>query len=160
MHNISIVSGGFDPPHVGHGRLIWNAGLYNIPVVIILNNDNWLMAKKGFIFMPQEEREELLRYFTGVKEVLLSFHEPNPTDTSVVNELLFLRNKYSAKLGWNPAFCNGGDRKKGCLPTAEERICQELNIKMLYNVGGEKVQSSSELVEKAKGRSRTVLELE
>jgi len=30
---------------------------------------------------------------------------------------------------------------------------------LIFNVGGEKIQSSSELVEKAKGRARTYLEI-
>lgn len=157
--NLAIVSGGFDPIHVGHVRMIREASLYGVPVIAILNNDNWLAYKKGFIFMPEKEREEILRHIYGIVDVLLSFHGPSPTDTSVSKELEYLRNKYTAKLGYNPMFCNGGDRKLGCIPTAEEKICQELGIDMCYNVGGEKIQSSSWLVEKAKGACRTIVEV-
>ena len=43
-------------------------------------------------------------------------------------------------------FCNGGDRKEGGFP--EDILTDELGIRMVYNVGGEKVQSSSELLKK------------
>jgi D-beta-D-heptose 7-phosphate kinase/D-beta-D-heptose 1-phosphate adenosyltransferase len=45
------------------------------------------------------------------------------------------------------AFANGGDRKGENTP--EVRICTENDIELLWNVGGEKIQSSSELVAKA-----------
>ena len=44
-------------------------------------------------------------------------------------------------------FCNGGDRKEGGVP--EDILTDELGIKMLYNIGGGKVQSSSELIKNA-----------
>ena len=45
-------------------------------------------------------------------------------------------------------FANGGDRYDNNTPEME--LCNELNIEMLWNVGGDKIQSSSELVTKAK----------
>jgi D-beta-D-heptose 7-phosphate kinase/D-beta-D-heptose 1-phosphate adenosyltransferase len=159
QHNLAIVSGGFDPVHVGHVRMLWEASLYNTRVVVILNNDNWLLEKKGFVFMPQDEREEILKHFRGVYDVVLSSHLPGTRDMSVCKDLEILSKRYSETLGFKLAFCNGGDRKEGCLPSAEEQICEELGIKMLYGVGGDKIQSSSKLVERAKGNVRTVLEL-
>ena len=47
------VSGGFDPIHIGHARLFQAARKFGDKLVVILNNDNWLRAKKGFVFMPQ-----------------------------------------------------------------------------------------------------------
>ena len=138
--NIVCVSGGFDPVHVGHVRMIREAAQYG-ELIIILNNDNWLLAKKGFVFMPEEERKEILLAIDGVYQVMISYHGPCTDDMSVATELRLLH---------PDIFCNGGDRKEGCLPTAEERVCKELGIEMRYNVGGEKIQSSSELVSKAK----------
>ena len=43
-------------------------------------------------------------------------------------------------------FANGGDRKEGKVP--EDILENELGIRMVYNIGGEKVQSSSELIKK------------
>ena len=42
------------------------------------------------------------------------------------------------------AFANGGDRKEGGVP--EDLLEKELGIKMVYNVGGGKTQSSSQLL--------------
>jgi D-beta-D-heptose 7-phosphate kinase/D-beta-D-heptose 1-phosphate adenosyltransferase len=41
-------------------------------------------------------------------------------------------------------FANGGDRKSDNIP--EYGFCLSNNIKMVFNVGGEKLRSSSELV--------------
>ena len=43
---------------------------------------------------------------------------------------------------------NGGDRSQGTVPEAE--VCEELDIKMIYNVGGLKTESSSSLLQRVK----------
>jgi len=43
-------------------------------------------------------------------------------------------------------FANGGDRTSENTP--EMQVCEDLNIEMIWNVGGGKIQSSSELVDK------------
>ena len=53
---VVVVSGGFDPIHIGHVRLFEAARKLGDELVVILNNDNWLKKKKGKIFMPQQER--------------------------------------------------------------------------------------------------------
>ncbi len=42
------------------------------------------------------------------------------------------------------AFGNGGDRKQNNTPEME--VCNELGIELIWNLGGGKIQSSSELV--------------
>ena len=46
-----MVSGGFDPIHVGHVRMILEAAKFG-EVVVVVNSDDWLMRKKGYVFMP------------------------------------------------------------------------------------------------------------
>jgi len=152
---IAVVSGGFDPVTVGHIRMFEEAASLSDRLFVIVNNDNWLMRKKGFVFMPQEERIEIIEAIKYVEFAMATFHDEACEDMSVANELAFLA---LASSDWRFIFCNGGDRKEGCLPTAEEKVCQELGIEMRYNVGGEKIQSSSWLVEKAKGYCRKVYE--
>lgn len=41
-----MVSGGFDPVHVGHIRMIQEAARYG-DVIIIANSDEWLFRKKA-----------------------------------------------------------------------------------------------------------------
>ena len=61
------VSGGFDPVHIGHLRMIQDAAKYG-HVIVIVNSDDWLMRKKGYIFMPLEERCEILEGFDATGE--------------------------------------------------------------------------------------------
>ena len=138
------VSGGFDPVHIGHIQLFEKARALGDRLVIILNNDNWLIAKKGFAFMKEKERAYVLAALRYVDEVVISGHPQNPSDMSVCTELKSLK---------PDIFANGGDRKPDEVPVPEVSVCQRLGIKMVYNVGKSgKIQSSSELVKKVKGK--------
>src|SRR3989344_1691964 len=137
------ISGGMDPFHVVHVRLIQAARKLGDELIIILNNDNWLKDKKGSVFMLQEERKEILEAIKGVDRVLLTDHKPGEyfLDRSVCRALRKIQ---------PDIFANGGDRKPDGDPVPEVALCEELGIKMIYNVGeGGKVQSSSWLLEKS-----------
>ena len=127
---IICVSGGFDPVHIGHLRMIQDAAQYG-KVIAIVNSDKWLMRKKGYIFMPFRERCEILEGLTAVT----STSYVNDKDDTVCEALARLQPDY---------FANGGDRKTENTP--EMDVCDELNIKMIFGVGGGKIQSSSTLV--------------
>jgi cytidyltransferase-like protein len=139
---IVVVSGGFDPVHIGHVRMFNEAKKLGDELVVILNNDNWLRDKKGEPFMNEKERAEIIRAFKAVDRVVLTSHKAREyfTDRSVVKTLRKI-NPY--------IFANGGDRVAGNIP--EYNLCNELGIVMKYNVGrGGKVQSSSWLLDTAK----------
>lgn len=153
---IAVVSGGFDPIHVGHIRLLKEASKYGSEVWVILNNDAWLLAKKGFVFMPQEERKEVLESIKHVTQVVLSQHQPPVIDMSICNELEKVA-FYVHEFDFGMVFCNGGDRMLENTP--EYAVCKKHGIDMIFGVGGDKIQSSSELVERAKGSQRLTLEL-
>jgi len=150
---ISIVSGGFDPLTIGHIRLFKEAKEYGDELLVILNNDNWLMAKKGYTFMPQEERKEILESIKYVNNVVLTKHEQSPTDMSVCDTLEELALYYIDYLKFKLRFCNGGDRGESNIP--EYFLCKKLGIELVFGVGGEKIQSSSWLVEKVRKQSET-----
>jgi len=135
---IVAVSGGFDPIHVGNVRLFEAARKLGDRLIVIVNNDHWLRKKKGYVFMPQEERVEIIRAFRAVDDVVLTKHPKNPSDMSVSETLRELR---------PDIFANGGDRIPGNTP--ESRVAKELGCTMVYGVGaGGKVQSSSWLLER------------
>ncbi len=135
---VVMVSGGFDPVHIGHVRYIQEAKALGDYLVVVLNNDNWLRMKKGKEFMGEVERKEILEAITGVDEVVISSHTKNTKDPSVCEEIKKIKPHI---------FANGGDRKPSWDPVPEVSICKELGIKMVYNIGrGGKVCSSSELV--------------
>lgn len=135
---VIAVSGGFDPLHIGHLRMFEEAKEYGDTLIVILNNDNWLKAKKGYAFMPQEQRMQILMALKEVDSVVMTSHTHNDSDKSVCSELAFIRPHI---------FANGGDRKQDNVP--EVTACKDLGIQMLFNIGGEKIESSSELVKRA-----------
>lgn len=130
------VSGGFDPLHIGHVRMFEEAKKLGDRLVVILNNDSWLQKKKGYVFMKEEERAEIIRALRCVDEVVLTKHGENPEDMSVCAELRELK---------PDIFANGGDRKSDNTP--EVIVCKEIGCELVFEVGrGGKVQSSSWLV--------------
>ncbi len=128
------VSGGLDPVHYGHVRMIKEAAKYG-RVVVILNSDEWLTRKKGKPFMCWEERAEIVGAFRDVYRV----SPVDDSDGTVCEALKRIKPAY---------FANGGDRKSDNVP--EVQVCQELDIEMLWNIGGDKIQSSSNLIANAK----------
>lgn len=132
---IVATSGGFDPVHIGHIRCFKNAKKLGDKLVVILNSDKFLLKKKSFIFMPFKERKELIDSMKYVDEVVDCIDD----DLTVCKTLEKLKPDIFAK---------GGDRTLKNIP--EKRVCQKLNIKMVFGIGGKKVQSSSWLLEKYK----------
>lgn len=133
---VVAVSGGFDPVHVGHVRLFQQAKKLGDTLVVILNNDNWLRKKKRHVFMPQEERKEIIEAFSAVDRVVLTGHGPNPKDISVCRELRRIK---------PDVFANGGDRFADNIP--EVAACRAIGCRLVFGVGrGGKVQSSSRLL--------------
>lgn len=133
---IVAVSGGFDPLHVGHVRYFQGAKALGDRLVVIVNNDHWIKLKKGQVFMPENERAELIQAIGCVDEVVLTEHMPDTQDMSVCDALRQVRPSI---------FANGGDRKHDNIP--EVGVCNEISCSMVFNVGfGGKVQSSSWLL--------------
>tara|TARA_R110000824_G_scaffold28907_3_gene96658 strand:+ start:751 stop:1443 length:693 start_codon:yes stop_codon:yes gene_type:complete len=124
------VSGGFDPVHIGHLRMIQEAAQHG-DVIVIVNSDEWLMRKKGYIFMPFAERCEILRGFAAVNQTT----HVDDTDGTVCEALQRLKPTF---------FANGGDRKTDNTP--EMDVCDAEGIQLLWGTGGGKIQSSSDLV--------------
>ena len=129
-----MVSGGFDPIHVGHVRMILEASKHG-DVIVVANSDEWLQRKKGYVFMPFSERAEIISSIRGVAQVV----PVDDSDNTVCEAIRRLR---------PDAFANGGDRKGDNTP--EVSLCRELKIETLWNIGGGKIQSSSDLVRDSK----------
>lgn len=130
MTKIVCISGGFDPIHLGHARLIKEAATYG-NLIVILNSDEWLKRKKGYTFMDWFSRSEILMNIKGVTGV----SAVDDKDGTVCEALRRIKPDF---------FANGGDRFPDNTP--ELQVCTELKIKPLFNIGGGKIASSSELV--------------
>ena len=130
-----MVSGGFDPVHAGHIRMIRDAAQYG-DVIVIANSDDWLYRKKGFIFMEYSKRIEVLNAIKGV----ILVDSVDDADGTVCKAIRRLKPTF---------FANGGDR--GRTNTPEQAVCDEIGVKLLWAVGGEeKVDSSSDLAKKSR----------
>jgi D-beta-D-heptose 7-phosphate kinase/D-beta-D-heptose 1-phosphate adenosyltransferase len=145
---IVAVSGGFDPVHIGHIELFKEAKALGDELVVILNNDNWLKKKKGFVFMEEHERKAILEAIRYIDTVVVSNHPVDPQDMSVSAMLEKIKPQI---------FANGGDRNEIDAANPHSSLykdiqtCQRLGIKIVYNVGKSgKIQSSSNLVKRVK----------
>lgn len=83
--------------------------------------------------MKFKERKEIIENLKSVDKVVPCIDK----DQSICKTLEKLK---------PDIFANGGDKKLGNIP--EKEICKKLGIKMVFNVGGKKIQSSSWLVKK------------
>lgn len=150
------ISGGFDPLHVGHVEMMKEAKELGDKLIVIINNDNWLTAKKGRPFMPELERKAIIEAIRYVDEVIITDHPANPKgaeEMSVSKTLEKIR---------PDIFANGGDRNEANATDPNSSLyydiatCTKLGIKMIYNVGKSgKIQSSSWLIQKAKENTLT-----
>lgn len=133
-----MISGGFDPLHIGHLKMLEEAKKHG-QVIVALNSDEWLERKKGFVFMPWTERAEILKSIKYVDWVVTVDDE----DDTVCKAI----SKFCPDI-----FANGGDRIESNTP--EVTLCNKLGIELLWNIGGGKQNSSSDLVARA-AKSKT-----
>ena len=136
---IYLTSGGFDPMHVGHLRCIQETVKLasqekNAIAVIIVNGDGFLLRKKGYAFMPLQERMEIIAGIKGVDDVTTW----DDGTSTVIGAIETLAPDY---------FTKGGDRTDAS-NVPEFEICQKIGCQILFGIGGKKIQSSSDLVQK------------
>lgn len=132
MDKIVCVSGYFDPIHVGHIEYFKKSKVIGDKLMVIVNNDEQAILKKGKSFMPVDERIKIIEELKCVDIVVKSID----TDRTVCQTLdnVIPKPHY---------FCNGGDQNNNTIP--ESKICIKNNIE-LRDGFGDKIQSSSWLV--------------
>ena len=127
--NVVAVSGYFDPIHVGHLEYLELAKELGDELVVIVNNNNQCVLKKGKPFMDEADRVKIVQAIGIVDEAFLSIDK----DKSVCASLDAIK---------PDVFANGGDRHTGEVP--ESVVCKKHGIEMVEGLG-EKIRSSSEL---------------
>ena len=155
IKNVIILSGGFDPVHKGHMRMFREAANLGAIVIVGLNSDEWLTRKKGKPFMNFEERKEILEGFRYVNQVL-PFDDSDDTASDLIRRVHNIYDGEEHEHNYSDAghmgmvgyykiyFANGGDRTTKNVP--EMGVCRDLDVTMLWGVGGGKIQSSSWLI--------------
>ena len=133
MDDIVLVSGGFDPIHSGHIKLIKEASEHG-RVVILLNSDQWLRNKKGVEFLPFKEREIIMSALKNVIDVISCGN----IDETCIDGIKIAINKYKNS---RIKFANGGDRDNKTTP--ESIFCNNNSIELLWGIGGNNKSNSS-----------------
>lgn len=131
------ISGGFDPIHVGHLRMFQNAKELvgkNGQLIVILNDDKYLLRKKGRFFMTQSDRAELV----GALACVDSVYQYTSDSDDVIDALRTIK---------PDLFGNGGDIDD-LSKIREYDVCKELGIEMLLGLGGDNGVHSSILFKK------------
>jgi cytidyltransferase-like protein len=139
MNTIVVISGGFDPVHSGHIRLIKQARLLGDHLIVGINSDEWLARKKGRAFMPWQERLCVLNNLQQVDEVY-TFDDEDGTAGHLLQQV---RAHYpDARI----VFANGGDRTQDNIPEMAVP-----GVEFVFGVGGsDKANSSSWILQEWK----------
>lgn len=140
---IVIVSGYFNPIHIGHIIYLNKAKACGDYLCVIVNNDKQRALKGSKEFMNEEERLTIIENIKSVDFAILSVDQ----DRTVVQTIKKIYDIYVPL--WSPncslAFANGGDQNNNSIP--EKEICDSLGIELIDGLGS-KVQSSSWLLKK------------
>jgi D-beta-D-heptose 7-phosphate kinase/D-beta-D-heptose 1-phosphate adenosyltransferase len=131
LGRIVCASGGFDPIHPGHISYLIDSKKYGDTLVVVVNGDAFLIAKKGKSFMNLATRCKII---SGVRKVdfVIPF-EVTEDDQTVSVALNRIRPH---------VFTKGGDRTD-YTNIPEWMVCQDLGIEIATQVGEAKDWSSS-----------------
>lgn len=129
---IVMTGGGFDPIHPGHVSLILESKKFGDVLVVVVNGDNFLKAKKGKPFQDLQTRSLIVSGLRGV-DYVIPFEIKD--DVTVTKALEIVRPHIYTK---------GGDRSsQKRIPASEVAACKKYKIKNVFGVGMGKKWSSS-----------------
>lgn len=138
-----FIAGGFDPIHAGHIDHIIKASSLGNELLVILQNDDALINKKGYCLVPYDDRYTVLNAIKSVDRVVKNIDEDG-TCAKTIEQIVSSNTKLDI-------FAKGGDRTSTNMPQNELDICKRLGIEIVYGCG-DLLNSSSNLVEKLLGK--------
>jgi D-beta-D-heptose 7-phosphate kinase/D-beta-D-heptose 1-phosphate adenosyltransferase len=116
-----LISGAFNPLHLGHLLLLKHASSYG-EVIVALNSDMWIKKNKGYLLFNYETRKMFLEDFPYVSKVI-DFDDSDGTVCDAIRKV-------------KPTFFgNGGTVKDSSIPEAEYQLCKELDIVTVFGLG-------------------------
>jgi D-beta-D-heptose 7-phosphate kinase/D-beta-D-heptose 1-phosphate adenosyltransferase len=142
MAKIVVVSGYYSPIHAGHIEYFRMAKEFAGPdglVYCIVNSDQQSVLKKGYSFVPEKDRLEVIKAIKYIDHAVLSID----MDRTVCKTLEMMCK--DGEFGKPTHFANGGDVTSGSR-CPEERVCESFGINLVYGLG-DKIQSSSWIIE-------------
>ena len=134
-----IVSGYFNPLHIGHIDYFENAKRGFDKLIVIVNNDFQRKLKGSKEFMLEDERVSIINSLSITDQVFLSVDKDRSVSKTINKIYLLYNDEYDIFFG------NGGDQSSNNVP--ENKICKELGVKLIDGLG-KKIQSSSWLLNK------------
>jgi glycerol-3-phosphate cytidylyltransferase/D-beta-D-heptose 7-phosphate kinase/D-beta-D-heptose 1-phosphate adenosyltransferase len=143
VRRAAIVSGYFNPLHIGHLDMMEAARGLADALVVIVNNDAQQVLKKGKVITSESDRLRIVRALRVADAAMVAVDD----DASVAASIAAVHAAYP---DLDLVFCNGGDRSPDGdpVPTGEATVCERLGIAMVWGVGGEsKADSSSRINE-------------
>ena len=142
---IVFTGGFFHLIHRGHISLFREAKRLGDYLIVSVHRDECLIRKRGLCAVPLEDRKAVLEAIRYIDEVWVCGEN---CDLTEVANLQKLRQRYpNHKL----VYAKGGEYNVNNMPSAELATCDRLGIKVVFGVGGSKVQSSSWIIEKLRG---------
>lgn len=143
---IIIESGFFNPLHGGHLDMIEAGAKMGDKLIVIVNNDDQQVMKKGKVILTAENRARLIGALRDVDEVIIAVDD----DPTVIKSLERVALKYPND---ELVFANGGDRdSEKAIPEGD--VCRQYNIEMVFGVGGTEKADSSTRINQAMGHDR------
>ncbi len=138
----SIVSGYFSPLHHGHLDLLEAARERSGFLIVVVNNDQQQVLKKGKVIQEAGFRARIIRALRIVDEVFIAVEDGPGIDGTFD----LIRSHFPDT---ELEFCNGGDRRDvSNLPLEEIEAGARNNIRLLYGIGGkDKADSSTRILE-------------
>jgi hypothetical protein len=142
---IVISSGYYDPlnglGHITYFKLSKHIAGSGGKLVVIVNNDEQAILKKGKYFMNCDDRITIIKELRDVDDVVKSIDK----DRTVIETIKFVVEKYreeykNSGIELSFYFCNGGEAFNNNIP--EKPICDLLDVKLLDGVGGKGSSSS------------------
>jgi cytidyltransferase-like protein len=125
-------SGYFAPIHSGHIEYLKESSKYGCAHIVVINDDEALKAKKGFVALSESERAAILYTNRYVDYVIVW------SGSSVADCIREVKPAY---------FTNGGDRSTVEVLCSEEiKACDEVGCQLLLGVGGTHKSNSSSII--------------
>ena len=122
---IVIVSGYFSPLHCGHLDYLEEAATAGDRLVVIVNNNDQQILKKGKLIMDQEDRLRIVKALSVVDEAIISIDNDRSVERTLA--LIAKSNENSDLI-----FGNGGDRNS-LEDIPEGDVCHKYGIETIFN---------------------------
>lgn len=138
---VVVVSGYFCGPHAGHVEYLSLAKQFAGPdgrVVVIVNNDEQAIMKRGICAVPIADRVAIVGAMRDVDEVVVSIDKDRTVCATL--EMLCTRPCTSSR---PTHFANSGDRSSTEVP--EKAVCDKHGVAML-DMPAPKLNSSSDMI--------------